>query len=214
MSAVSLLGGLRTVLAIGAHPDDIEIGCGASLRLLARVNPAVEVRWLVLTGDEVRSSEARDSAKRYLGDADRLTLHGFRDGYLPYEAPAAVKDALVAHRNAFRPEVVLAPRPDDAHQDHRFLGLLAPQVYRKQLILHYEIAKYDGDLGGVNVYIPVTEDDVAAKIADLLSSFPSQGDKAWFDEATFRGLMRVRGVESESPSGYAEAYWSSKLIVR
>lgn len=213
MTAASLLAAIGGVVAIGAHPDDIEIGCGATLSLLLRVNPQVDVRWLVLSGDAARRAEAEESAKRYLGDPSRLTMHDFRDGYMPYQEPVAVKDALMAHRDAFTPELVLAPRPDDAHQDHGLVGRLVGQVYRSQLHLHYEIAKVDGDLGVVNVYVPVSEVDVAAKIARLEACFPSQTHRPWFAEEAFRGLMRLRGLEARSESGYAEAFWSPKLTL-
>ncbi len=213
MSAASLLSAVGKVLAVGAHPDDIEIGCGATLRLLERVNPAVDVRFLVLTGDELRSAEAENSAKRYLREPSDLTICRFRDGYVPYEDPVAVKEAVVAHSSRFQPDVVFAPRPDDAHQDHSFVGRLMGQVYRSQLLLHYEITKYDGDLGAVNLYVPVSAEDVAAKIGDLYASFPSQAHRPWFDESTFRGLMRVRGVEARAESGYAEGFWCPKLIL-
>ena len=213
MSRVPLLSSVRRVLAIGAHPDDIEIGCGGTLRTLAKVNPTAEVRWLVLTAEGVRHDEAIDSAKRYLPDPERLTLHDFRDGYLPYADPAGVKEALAAHSARFAPDVVLAPRRDDAHQDHAFLGRLVGQVHRRQLVLHYEIAKVDGDLGPVNLYVPLAADDVTAKIADLFVTFPSQTHRGWFDDEAFRSLLRLRGLEAGSESGYAEAFLTEKLVV-
>jgi LmbE family N-acetylglucosaminyl deacetylase len=213
VSVASLFSAVGKVLAVGAHPDDIEIGCGATLRLLERVNPAIDIRFLVLTGNELRRAEAEDSAKRYLREPSRLTMCRFRDGYVPYEDPVAVKEALVAHSSRFEPDIVFAPRPDDAHQDHSFVGRLVGQVFRSQLLLHYEITKYDGDLGVVNVYVPVSADDVDAKISDLYTSFPSQTHRPWFDDSTFRGLTRVRGVEARSESGYAEGFWCPKLIL-
>jgi LmbE family N-acetylglucosaminyl deacetylase len=211
---IDLLSAAARVLCLGAHPDDIEIGAGASLRALRRANPNVDMQWLVFTATDERHAEAADSAARYLDDPSRLTVHGFGDGYLPYDDPVAVKSALVEHRMGFVPDVVFAPRPGDAHQDHRFVAELAWQVYRNQLILHYEIVKYEGDLGRPNLYVPLLPDDVQGKIDDLRDAFPSQVAKPWFDDETFRGLMRIRGVESNAPSGYAEAFEASKLVVR
>ncbi len=213
MRPAALLASVDRVLCIGAHPDDIEIGCGATLRALERANPAADTRWLVLTSTEMRRAEAGDSAKRYLGDEAPLTIHSFRDGHLPYDDPGAVKAAVLEHRGSFTPDVVLSPRRGDAHQDHRFAGELAWQVYRDQAILEYEIAKYDGDMGSPNVYVPVAQDDCDRKIADLFAAFPSQVGQPWFHEGAFRGLMRLRGIECAAPSGYAEAFYVGKLTL-
>ncbi len=208
-----LFSSLTSVLCVGAHPDDIEIGSGATLRVMRRAQPALDMRWLVLTSTPERASEAHVSAGRYLGDANLATVLSFRDGHLPYDEPAAVKAALIAHRRGFVPDLVLAPSLRDAHQDHRFVGELVGQVYRDQVVLHYETAKYEGDLGTANVYVPASEEDVRRKIDDLLAAYPSQVTKPWFEESLFRGLMRLRGVEAKATSGYAEAFHAPKLIV-
>lgn len=213
MLASPLFAGVERVVCLGAHPDDIEIGCGATLARLRRLHPSVEVRFVVLTGTGPRRTEAEASAGRLLGDIDRLTLHDFHDGYLPYDEPAAVKEALLMHRGSFQPDVVFAPRRGDAHQDHRFVGELTWQIYRRQVILHYEIAKYEQDLGAPNVYVALDESDVTAKLAHLEESFPSEVDKPWFDSELFRGLMRMRGVECAAASGYAEAFEAPKLVL-
>lgn len=214
MITVDLFAAPSRVLCVGAHPDDIEIGAGASLRVLQRVNPGVEIRWLVLTADELRSAEAVDSAQRYLGDGSLLTLYSFRDGHLPYDDPAAVKAAMFAHRADFVPDLVIAPSPSDAHQDHRFVGELVWQAYRNQVVMHYEIVKYEGDLGAANLYVPVSAEDVRRKLEDLRGAFPSQAVKPWFDDELFTGLMRIRGVEANSETGYAEAFVAPKLVLR
>jgi LmbE family N-acetylglucosaminyl deacetylase len=211
---VDLFAGLERVLCVGAHPDDIEIGAGGTIRTLRNARPGVDIRWLVLTSTDERAREATESALRHLGDADRLTLHGFRDGHLPYDDPAAVKAAVVDHRAGFSPDLVLAPRPGDAHQDHRLVGELVWQVYRTQTILHYEIPKYEGDLGSPNLYVPLAEEVVERKVGDLFATYASQTTKPWFDESLFRGIMRLRGVEAAAPSGYAEAFEAPKLVVR
>jgi LmbE family N-acetylglucosaminyl deacetylase len=212
MFPIETLASAERVLAIGAHPDDIEIGCGGTLLGLRRINPAVDIRWLVLTGDDERAAEARASARRYLGESGGLTQHRFRDGYLPYADPQAVKEAVAAHREEFSPDLVLAPRTDDAHQDHSYAGRLVAQLYRHQIIAHYEIPKYDGDLGVVNVFVALDTTDVTAKIENLLAAFPSQAGRPWFDEATFRAIMRLRGVESRAASGYAEGFVAPKIV--
>lgn len=209
---VPLLSSAQRVLCLGAHPDDIEIGCGATVRSLAE-SGSVEIHWLVLTSTQTRAAEAAASAHRYLGTAQTLTVRDFRDGYLPYDSPSRVKEAVLAHRETFTPDLVLCPRRDDAHQDHRFVAALALQVYRSQVILEYEIPKYDGDLGLANVYAPVTEGAADRKIADLHVDFPSQLGKPWFDEALFRGIMRLRGAEAGAASGLAEAFVSRKLVI-
>jgi len=213
MFSIDVLASANRIVAIAAHPDDIEIGCGGSLLALRRLNPAADVRWVVLTGSDERAAEARESARLHLGTDAELTQHQFRDGYLPYADPAAVKDAIVSHRDGFVPELVLAPRVDDAHQDHRFLGEVVGQVYRSQTILHYEIPKYDGDLGTVNLLIALEPADVDRKIEHLFAAFPSQMTKPWFDERTFRGHMRIRGVECTSSSGYAEGFVAPKIVL-
>lgn len=213
MLVASLFETARSVMCLGAHPDDIEIGCGGTLAAMLELHPTLDVRWLVLTGTETRQKEARHSAATYLGDDSRLTLHGFRDGYLPYDDPARVKDAVVAARSERNPDIVLAPRLVDAHQDHRFVGELAWQVFRDTVILEYEIAKFEGDLAGANVYAPLSQDAADRKVVRLFASYPSQHDKPWFVRETFLGLMRLRGVEAGSGIEYAEAFTASKLLI-
>jgi LmbE family N-acetylglucosaminyl deacetylase len=211
--AADLFAGAAGVLCLGAHPDDIEIGCGGTLFRLRRTHPDLDIRWLVLTGDQVRRVEAAASAAHLLGDAARLSIRNFRDGFVPLEDVAGVKNALIAHRNEFVPDIVFAPRREDAHQDHRLLGELVWQVFRDQVVLHYELAKFDGDLGSPNVYVALDVEDVDAKVAHLLDVYPSQASKPWFDAEVFRGMMRVRGVECASPSGHAEAFEAPKLVI-
>lgn len=212
MFPLETLTSAARVLAIGAHPDDIEIGCGGTLLALRRVNAEADVRWLVLTGSDERAAEARKSAGRYLGDVGALTQHRFRDGYLPYADPESVKEAVADHRDQFSPDLVLAPRIDDAHQDHGFVGRLVGQLYRRQTIAHYEIPKYDGDLGVVNMFVALDALDVAGKIENLLDVFPSQAVKPWFNDGTFRAIMRLRGVECGAASGYAEGFVAPKIV--
>lgn len=213
MIAAELFARAQRVLCVGAHPDDIEIGCGGTLLKLRRRHPRLDIRWLVFTGDSVRRIEAAASAAHLLGDAARLSIRNFRDGFMPFEDVAGVKNALIAHRSEFAPDVVLAPRVGDAHQDHRLLGELVWQVYRNQVVLHYELPKFEGDLGSPNAYVALGAADVDTKVDHLLEMYPSQTAKPWFDAEVFRGMMRLRGVECASPSGYAEAFEAPKLVI-
>ncbi|MCC6830856.1 MAG: PIG-L family deacetylase [Thermoleophilia bacterium] len=208
------LGGLRSVLAIGAHSDDIEIGCGGTLLAIARANPGCAFTWLVLTGDDARCAEARASAAAFLpGVAPRLVLGGLRDGHLPYADASAGKDLVHRVRDEAAPDLVLTHRRADMHQDHRFCGDVAHQAFRGVLTLEYEIPKYDGDLGVPNLLVPVEEDAARRKVDHLMAHFATQRAKGWFTEDTFLGLMRLRGIEAASDSGFAEGFDARKLIM-
>ena len=203
--------GLRRVLAIGCHADDIEIGCGATLLTLVRSHPEVQVTWVVLAATGGRAEEARRGAAAFLGEDGRheVRVHEFRDAYLPYGA-TAVKEAFEALKDV-GPDLVLTHTSDDRHQDHRLAHDLTWNTFRNHLILEYEVPKYDGDLGRPNVFVPVSEELAREKTALLESTFGSQRGKDWFDETVFLGLMRIRGVEIRSPTGYAEAFHCRKV---
>jgi LmbE family N-acetylglucosaminyl deacetylase len=209
VTGLALPEGPLTVLALGAHPDDIEIGCGGTLLALA-ARGDVELRTLVLTGTEDRLAEGAAAGAAF-GASVRPVFAGLPDARLP-EHWGAVKEELHRFRDASpRPDVVFAPRADDAHQDHRLLGELAPTVWRGPLVLHYEIPKWDGDLGRPNVYVPLSDAQVTRKIQLLDEVFPSQHDRDWWDEEFFRSLLRLRGAEV--PTRYAEAFVASKLTL-
>lgn len=205
---------LRRVLVVGCHSDDIEIGCGATLLTLARSFPELEVTWVVLGAEGVRADEARASADLFLTGVARrnVVVHGFRDGFFPY-AGAEIKEAFEQLKH-LGPDLILTHTRDDYHQDHRLACELTWNTFRDHLVLEYEIPKYDGDLGRPNVFIPVPEERAREKARLLMEGFATQRGKDWFDEEVFLGLMRIRGVESRSPSGYAEAFTSRKLLVR
>lgn len=206
--------GPLTVLCLGAHPDDIEIGCGGTvLRLLAE-RSRVTVHWVVLSGNERRAAEARRSAGRFLrGAAARhIRLERFRDGFLPYEG-AAVKDVFEDLKRRVDPDLIFTHRGQDDHQDHRLVSELTWNTFRDHCILEYEIPKYDGDLGHPNVFVSLPPRIRRAKIRLLLGAFPSQARKRWFTAATFEGLMRLRGVECAAPEGYAEGFHGRKIAV-
>jgi LmbE family N-acetylglucosaminyl deacetylase len=201
-------------LAIGAHPDDIEIGAGGTIARLIEERPDTHVEWVVLSGDQLREGEARASARALVGDQVELGVRVLtgRDGYLPYQDAATLKDEL-AERADPRPDLVFVHRQNDAHQDHRFAAQLAWQLCRRSTILEYEIMKWDGDLRPVNLYVPLSEEQVDRKIAHLFTAFPSQAHRDWFTADAFQAILRVRGIEAGAPSGLAEGFVARKLIV-
>jgi LmbE family N-acetylglucosaminyl deacetylase len=204
-------GQISRVLAVGAHSDDIEIGCGATLLALTRARPEVAVTWVVLCGHGDRADEARASAARFLGDAAHadVHVHDFRDGFFPYEG-AQVKQVFESLKEV-DPQVVLTHTRHDLHQDHRLVCELTWNTFRDHLVLEYEVPKWDGDLGTPNVFVPVPRELAHEKAALLSEGFPTQIGKHWFDPEVFLGLMRLRGMESRSSSGYAEAFTCRKL---
>jgi LmbE family N-acetylglucosaminyl deacetylase len=203
---------LRSVLALGSHSDDIEIGCGATLLALSRARSEVEITWVVLGAEGEREREARASAEAFMAAATRseVVVHGFRDGFFPYIG-GEVKDVFEELKSRLDPDVIITHARHDLHQDHRLVCELTWNTWRDHLILEYEIPKYDGDLGRPNVFVPVSEETAREKVKLVLDAFKSQTEKHWFDEQLFLGLMRVRGMEGRSPSGYAEAYTCRKL---
>jgi LmbE family N-acetylglucosaminyl deacetylase len=204
-------GAPLSVLAIGAHPDDIEIGAGGLLLGLA--GKLSRVRYLVLTGTAERHAEARTAARAFVPDADLdVTLLDLPEGRFP-AAWQQVKDAIEAVALLETPDLIIAPSPADAHQDHRAIGEIVPTVFRDHLCLAYEIPKWDGDLGRgrPSVYYPLT-DAVARQKAELLHKcYPSQQGRDWWDDEVFLGLARLRGMECRAR--YAEAFTCTKLIL-
>jgi LmbE family N-acetylglucosaminyl deacetylase len=201
------------LLCLGAHSDDIEIGCGGTLlRLLGRASE-VHVRWVVLSGTGERGAEAVESAERLLEGAASLEVRtlGFRDGFFPDEW-ADVKEA-VEDLKGSDPDLVFTHFGGDRHQDHRVVSELTWNTFRDHLILEYEIPKWDGDLGRPSLYVPLDAAVADAKVAHLISSFPSQREKHWYDEEVFRGLLRLRGLECNAPAGYAEAFHARKVVL-
>ena len=198
------------VLAIGAHSDDIEIGCGGTILRLVESTPNLRVCWVVLSAPGERGPEARAAAEAFLGDAPaEVRLAEFRDAFFPHEP--GVKEFFEQLKVDFVPDVVLTHARHDLHQDHRITCELAWNTFRDHLILEYEIPKYDADLGSPNVFVPL-EEHVARRKADLLvEHFASQRAKYWFTADVFLSLMRLRGVESRSPTGFAEGFYARKV---
>lgn len=200
------------VLCLGAHSDDIEIGCGGTvLRLVAG---GARVHWAVFSGDARRAEEASRSARLFLGpnSAKQLSLHEFRDGFFPAEF-GDVKAACEELASRTQPDVVLTHARCDRHQDHRVLSDLAWNTLRDQVVLEYEIPKWDGDLGQPNCYVALSAATARRKVRALMKVFSTQRSKGWFDEETFMGLMRLRGVECRAASRYAEAFVARKVTM-
>ncbi len=206
--------GSLSVLAIGAHADDIEIGCGGTLLSLAEAYPGATVTWIVLSGDGKRAGEAKASAADFVAgfDSSRIVIKAFRDGYFPYDG-AEVKDYFEELKGEVEPDVVFTHQRSDLHQDHRIVCELTWNTFRDHLILEYEIPKYDGDLGSPNLFVPLDEAISRRKIKALLTHFATQLDRRWFTEDLFLATLRLRGMESNSPTGYAEAFSCRKLVV-
>jgi LmbE family N-acetylglucosaminyl deacetylase len=215
--SLSMSGGAglpSRILCLGAHSDDIEIGCGGALLTLIEANPAVEVQWVVFGARGERETEARQSAALMLTGAKQAHVEvlGFADAYLPYEG-ATIKRQFETIKSQFAPDLIFTHRGNDRHQDHRLISELTWNTYRDHLILEYEIPKYDGDLGNPNVFVPLGESVRARKISVLMEVFCTQRDKRWFSPETFDGLMRIRGIECASPTGYAEGFHARKLTL-
>lgn len=201
------------ILAIGAHPDDIEIGAGGFLMEILEGDHDLVIDWLVLSGDDVRANEARASAELLVGDRAELSIDvaRFRERYFPHQPE--IKERFDELGRQPRPDIVLAPRREDRHQDHVVVAELAWQTFRDQLILEYEIPKFDGDLGQPNLFMPLSSETVERKITHLLEAFPSQRDRSWFNADTFRAVLRLRGIESNATSGFAEGFTARKLAL-
>jgi LmbE family N-acetylglucosaminyl deacetylase len=206
------LTGVRSLVAVGAHPDDIEIAAGGLLLSLAAAKPGVRVHYVLCSGTPERQAEARAAAAAFLPGAQlSFALHGLPDSRLPAHWNA-VKEILHEAASVVVPDLVICPAANDAHQDHRLLAEQVPTVFRDGLVLHYEIPKWDGDLSRRNVYLPLTDEVARRKVELLHASFPSQKARDWWDDEVFLGLARLRGMECRSR--YAEAFDCTKAVLR
>ena len=204
----------RHVLCLGAHCDDLEIGCaGTVLKLTEAPNPPA-FTWVVFTSDARREAEALRSAETLLRRASgvRIVIQKFRDGFLPYEG-GVVKESFEELKSEVSPDLILTHYREDLHQDHRLIAELTWNTFRDHLILEYEIPKYDGDLGTPNVFVPLDESLARRKVEAIMTGFPSQAGKRWFDAETFRAVLRLRGLECNASDKYAEAFYCRKLVV-
>ncbi|MFV0316428.1 MAG: PIG-L deacetylase family protein [Microthrixaceae bacterium] len=202
------------VLCLGAHGDDIEIGCGGTVLRLVEGFPTAQFHWVVFSGDERRRGEATASAEAFLsgGDRTQVEVHGFRESYFPHDW-APIKDTFEELATAVRPDLILTHCLEDRHQDHRTVSELTHNTFRNHLILEYEIPKYDGDLAPVGVFVPLSQAHMDRKADLLMEHFGSQRSRSWFDRRTFEGLARLRGVECNSSGGFAEGFRSRKVTL-
>ncbi|MEX0607191.1 MAG: PIG-L deacetylase family protein, partial [Halofilum sp. (in: g-proteobacteria)] len=204
----------RRVLCLGAHSDDIEIGCGGAVLALTERIPNLQVHWVVFSARDERAAEAERSATRFLSRTDdrRVVVESFRDGYFPYDG-AALKDCFETVASRIDPDVIFTHYRNDRHQDHRTVAELTWNTFRNHFVLEYEIPKYDGELGNPNMYWPLSGAQRASKTQILLDCFDTQAQRSWFSRETFDAMMRLRGIECRAESGYAEAFHCHKAVV-
>lgn len=202
------------VLLLGAHSDDIEIGCGGTVLRLIDEHPSCQLDWVVLSGIGIRRCEAERGAQLFAGKANlaNLIIRDFRDGFFPYNG-VQVKSLFEELKGLPSPDVIFTHSRKDAHQDHRLLCELTWNTFRNHFILEYEIPKYDGDLGQPSLYVPLDSEHCDRKIRILMDVFKSQQSKAWFEDSIFRSLLRLRGMECNSVAGYAEAFYCRKIVI-
>lgn len=202
------------ILCLGAHCDDIDIGCGGALLALLDQHSGIDVTWVAFSAHGERAKELHQSARRFLRRAhsSRVVTRDYRDGFLPAHF-AAVKEDFESLKKLPEPAVIFTHRRDDRHQDHRLVAEMTWNTFRSHLILEYEVAKYEGDLATPSAYVSLKPAQVERKIRILLGSYRTQRDKQWFTADTFRGLMRLRGIESGGASGWAEGFYASKLLL-
>jgi LmbE family N-acetylglucosaminyl deacetylase len=200
------------VLCLGAHCDDIEIGCGGTVLRLANENKVRHLKWVVFTSSAEREAEARTSAEYFTRGCNKkeIIIETFKDGFLPYHAEK-VKN-LFEQLKPFNPDIIFTHCRHDLHQDHRTICELTWNTFRNHLILEYEIPKYDGDLGSPNYFVTIEQEVAEKKVKVIMDCFNSQASKQWFDKETFFSLMRIRGIESASPTKYAEGFYARKLL--
>ena len=202
-----------TILFLGAHCDDIEIGCGGTAMQLARRYPRARFVWVTLSSDAERAAETRAAAKRLLQDAREhdIRVEAHRGSYFP-SCYAELKDYFEGLK-ALKPDVVFTHFRNDLHQDHRVTNELTWNAFRNHLVLEYEIPKFDGDLGVPNVFVPLTRAELQRKCDVVTECFPSQAGKTWFSRDTFEAIARLRGIECNAPEGFAEAFYGRKLCI-
>jgi LmbE family N-acetylglucosaminyl deacetylase len=206
-------GGLK-ILCLGAHSDDIEIGCGGTILRLLSENGDVDVSWVVFGSAGRRNGEARASANRFLAGAKkrRIILGTFEDGYFPYNG-GAIKTFFERLKKRVSPDLIFTHYRHDLHQDHRLISELTWNTFRDHLILEYEVVKYDGDFGTPNVFVHLSPSVCDQKIDHIMGSFKSQRSKDWFSPDAFLSVLRIRGIESRAPDKYAEGFYGRKLTI-
>jgi len=207
------MAGAPTILCLGSHSDDIEIGCGGTLLRLGHQYPNSKLHWVVLSASGIRKSEAKRAAELFAGNNSLQGpfLHSFQDGFMPFVGSEIKR--IFEDLKAVSPDLIFTHNRRDAHQDHRLVAELTWSTFRDHLILEYEIPKYDGDMGQPNVFVPLESEQCETKVRFLMEAFQSQRAKRWFREETFFALMRLRGMECNASSGYAEAFYCHKLVL-
>ena len=209
---LDLPDGALKVLCLGCHSDDIEIGCGGTILRLSQQYSSCQFHWVVFSAVGEREQEARRGAECFAGARlSNLRLEKFPDGFMPF-AGSDVKSVFEGLKSV-SPDLILTHSRKDAHQDHRLIAELTWNTFRDHLILEYEIPKYDGDLGQPNLFVPLESDLIKRKVSYLMNVFQSQRSRRWFEEETFLSLSRLRGMECNAPSGYAEAFYCRKLTL-
>ena len=201
-------------MCLGCHSDDIEIGCGGTIPKLAKEYPDCVFHWVVFSAIGVRAAEAKQAAAQFVEPSrlKALILKTFPDGFMPFVG-ADIKTAVEELKQVVSPDLIFTHNRKDAHQDHRLLAELTWNTFRNHLILEYEIPKYDGDLGQPNVFVPLPPELYEMKVQLILDTFRSQCGRSWFQRETFLSLMRLRGMECNASSGYAEAFYGRKLVL-
>jgi len=201
------------ILCLGAHCDDIEIGCGGTILKLIEDYSNIAVYWVVFSSNQQRAQEAKISSNIFLKEVSNkeVVIKNFQDGFLPFQGKE-VKECFEELKQEFSPDLILTHHRQDRHQDHRLISDFTWNTFRNHLILEYEIPKYDGDLGTPNFFVHLDEAICRRKIQYLIDAFPTQKNKQWFTEETFRSILRIRGIESNSPSNYSEAFHCRKMV--
>jgi LmbE family N-acetylglucosaminyl deacetylase len=209
-----LLSHAREILCLGSHCDDIEIGCGGTILQLLEARPDIGVHWVVFASNDVRKREAQQSAERFLEKArsKRVVIRDFRESFFPYQG-MQIKELFEELKGQGKPDLIFTHYRADLHQDHRVIAEFTWNTFRDHLILEYEIPKYDGDLGAPNVFMPLGEAACQRKVDIVLDCFASQKHRQWFSRDTFYSLLRIRGIEANSPTRYAEAFYGKKLCL-
>ena len=203
-----------TILCLGAHSDDIEIGCGGTILKLINTYPTANVTWIVFSAKDTRINEAKASAASFLVGSQnrRIIVKDFRDGFFPYIG-ADIKRFFEGLKREVKPDLIFTHYRDDRHQDHRVISDLTWNTFRDHLILEYEIPKYDGDFGTPNFFTHLDKEISERKVEKLLTHFQTQANKHWFTAETFSAVLRLRGIESRAPESYAEAFYCRKMVL-
>lgn len=201
------------VLLLGAHCDDIEIGCGGLVSQLVAAHPNADIRWIVFSSTDVRAQEAKVAADAFSHGIAKVSCETFRNGFFPSEFDL-IKDYFETLKNNFEPDLIITHYKQDGHQDHRVISDLTWNTYRSHMILEYEIIKYDGDLGNPGIFIPLTQQQAQDKATAIHQIFNSQQHRQWFTEDTFMGLMRIRGIQCAASQGFAEGFYARKMCLK